>query len=153
MPTEPSESQARIRSASEDDLPQIQEIEELSFEKNWDYYNFKASLNDVFLVFEEGNIIGFLIACCCRVAYRGLIIRIAVHPGHRGKGIASALVESAMQQLRNMHIREVELDVDIVKPNAIRLYEKLGFHIDRVISPDHNEDDSFYMMKKILEHD
>jgi ribosomal protein S18 acetylase RimI-like enzyme len=41
----------------------------------------------------------------------------------------------------------VELDVDVVKNGAIRLYERFGFKCMHVVSLDSEENDSFYMMK------
>jgi len=39
-----------IRTAILQDLPRIIEIEHLTFGRQWDYFQFKASLHDVFLV-------------------------------------------------------------------------------------------------------
>jgi ribosomal protein S18 acetylase RimI-like enzyme len=54
-----------------------------------------------------------------------------------------------------MDIREVDLDVDIVKRGAIQLYEKVGFRIVREVpmNGDNTMDDengSFFLMKLIV---
>ncbi|MDD2903632.1 MAG: hypothetical protein PHU44_14500, partial [Syntrophales bacterium] len=71
-----------IRPALLRDLPRILEIERLAFGGQWDYFQFKASLDDVFLLAVSaatGETVGFLVACCCDIARRGIILRVAVH--------------------------------------------------------------------------
>lgn len=143
-----------IRFATEGDLNRILEIERLSFlnRKQWDCSDFQQALSDLFLVYGEKEIAGFLIACCRKNERRAVILRIAVHPDYRGRGIATILIEEAIEKFREMDIREVELDVEIVKHGAIQLYEAVGFRIDRGIPMGDNnsmndENGSYYMMK------
>lgn len=135
-----------IRSATEGDLDRILEIERLSFEKQWEYGHFLAALKGLFLVFEEKEVLGFLIACYSEIADRAVILRIAVHPGHRGKGIASALIGAALDYLKEKGIREVKLTVEIVRRGAISLYEKFGFKIYKVVPVNYEENEEFYTM-------
>jgi hypothetical protein len=61
------------------------EIEHLSFGDQWDYYDFKASPKDVFLLYLdrlEHKIVGFIIACCSKLRQCGVILRLAVHPDY-----------------------------------------------------------------------
>jgi len=144
---------APIRPAQESDILRIIEIERLCFGEQWDFYQFKASLTDVFLVyldFHSQDIAGFLIACCCKLAHRGFILRVAVHPDHQGKGIATQLLRASFARLRKLDLQDVELDVDIVKAGAICLYEKVGFKTVAVVSVSDEDDDSFYIMRKTL---
>jgi ribosomal-protein-alanine N-acetyltransferase len=146
--------QAQIRNAQESDLPKIMEIEHLSFGDQWDYYDFKASLKDVFLLYLdrlEHKIVGFLIACCSKLSQRGVILRLAVHPDYRGQGIATALIQHSFERLKNMDLHEVELDVNILLAGAIRMYKGIGFQVVQVFSSSAEEDDSFYIMRKKLE--
>lgn len=142
-----------IRVARNFDLPAIMEIERLAFGTQWDYFNFKASLDDVFLVAVDAasaNIVGFLIACCCKIAKRGIISRVAVHPEYQGKGIAKQLLEASFEKLKEKEVDDVELDVDVVKAGAINLYKKMGFKVVEVFSPDAEEDESFFIMRRKL---
>ncbi len=142
-----------IRAALPQDIPRILEIEQQAFGGQWDYYHFKASLDDVFLVAVDpvsNKIVGFLVACCCSVARRGIILRVAVHPDYQGRGIATLLLEESFRKLRKKDLDEVELDVDIVKGGARRLYEKLGFKVVSTFSPDYDEDESFFIMRNKL---
>jgi ribosomal-protein-alanine N-acetyltransferase len=143
-----------IRTALAQDLPRIMEIEHLAFGGQWDYFHFKASLEDVFLVAVDAftaDLVGFLVACCCRVARRGIILRVAVHPDYQGQGIATQLLEESFRELRKRDLDEVELDVDIIKGGARRLYEKMGFTVVATFSPDVEEDESFFLMRRKLD--
>jgi ribosomal-protein-alanine N-acetyltransferase len=144
-----------IRTALAKDLPRIQEIEDLAFGGQWDYFHFTASLDDIFLVAVDSltaDLVGFLVACCCKVSGRGIILRVAVHPDYQGQGIATQLLEESFRKLRRKDLDEVELDVDILKAGAQRLYEKMGFKVVATFSPDAEEDESFFLMRKRLRH-
>jgi ribosomal-protein-alanine N-acetyltransferase len=146
-----------IRFATEGDLNGILEIERLSFPigKQWDRSDFQQALRDLFLVSGEEEISGFLIACCREIERRATILRIAVHPDYRSRGIAKMLMEAVIEKFQEMDIREVDLDVDIVKRGAIQLYEKVGFRIVREIPMNDNNtmndgNGSFFLMKLIV---
>lgn len=142
-----------IRPALIRDLPRIMEIEGLTFGGQWDYYQFKASLDDVFLLAVDAataDTVGFLVACCCEIARRGIILRVAVHPGYQGRGIATQLLEESFRALQKKDLGEVELDVDIIKAGAISLYEKVGFKVVEVFSPSEEDNDTFCIMRKKL---
>jgi ribosomal protein S18 acetylase RimI-like enzyme len=53
--------------------------------------------------------------------------RLAVKPGWQRRGIARALVESAIAAARAAHLRRVTLNVRILLPDNIALFESLGF--------------------------
>jgi ribosomal protein S18 acetylase RimI-like enzyme len=144
-----------IRSATEDDLQGVLEVEKLSFpiRKQWDVADFQDALKDLFLVFVDWDISGFLIASCWEDTKRAVILRIAVHPGARNRGIATGLIDTAVEKFVEMGTREVEIDVEIVKRGAIRLYEKAGFYTVRGIPMSNNdsmnnENGSYYIMKR-----
>jgi ribosomal-protein-alanine N-acetyltransferase len=139
-----------IRLATEADLEQILEIERLCFDSEWSRHQFSSSLKEIFFVFEEKEILGFLIACPCEIARRATIMRIAVHPDHWGRGIASKLISAALDKFKEMGFKCVTLDVDIVKDGAIKLYEKFGFKIMRIATVNYEEETSFLIMKLIL---
>lgn len=149
----PKQNIVGIRPALRPDLRRIMEIERLAFDHRWDYYQFKASLEDIFLVAVDGmsgDLVGYIIACCCLVSRRGLILRVAVHPDYQGRGVATSLMQEAFKALKKKDLTEVELDVDILKAGARRLYEKMGFKVMEVFSPDFEADESFYIMRKKL---
>ncbi len=137
-----------IRLAKKEDLDEIVEIEKLSFPNPWNYNYFNAALNDLLIVYEDDisrRVLGYLVAVCCK-ENRALIMKLAIHPRYRSKGIATKLLKTTLEMLKNMNVKEVEIDVDMMNKNAIKLYEKLGFKIARTI-PMNSEDESFYTMK------
>ena len=147
-------SHVSIRFATEVDLQRVLEIEGLSFpaRKQWDHGDFREALRDLFFVFADGEISGFLIANCWEDTKRAVILRIAVHPDARGRGIAKKLIAAAIEKLKEMAVKEIEIDVEIVKRGARQLYEKVGFRTVRGIPMDENntmgnENGSYYMMK------
>jgi len=143
-----------IRPALILDLPRIMEIERLAFGEQWDYYQFKASLDDIFLLAVDAvtaDIVGFLVACCCEISRRGIILRLAVHPDYQGRGIATQLIQSSLGELKKKELDEVELDVDILRHGAVRLYEQVGFKVVEVFSSSEEDDETFYIMRKKLD--
>jgi ribosomal-protein-alanine N-acetyltransferase len=141
------------RFANQSDLDKVLIIEELSFLQPWDYHIFKLALNDIFLVFEEPEICGYVIAVCCSKNIRATIMKMAVHPEHRRKGIATVLLKQALEILKEKEIVDVCLNVEIIRKPAIALYEKFGFKIVQTIHLDYEDDladDAFYIMKLIF---
>ena len=131
----------------------VLEIEDLSFVQPWDYHILKLALDDIFLVFDERDILGYLIAVCCSKNIRATIMKMAVHPEHRRKGIATVLLRQALEILKEKEIADVCLNVEIIRKPAIALYEKFGFEIMETIHMDYEDDladDAFYIMKLIF---
>ena len=142
------------RFAKQNDIYKVLEIENLSFLQPWDYHIFKLALDDIFLVFDEQDISGYLIAVCCSENIRATIMKVAVHPEHRRKGIATALLNKVLEILKEKKIIDVCLNVEIIRKPAIALYEKFGFKIMQTIHMDYEDDladDAFYIMKLILD--
>mgnify|MGYP003565103923 FL=1 len=88
-----------VRFANKNDIDKVVEIEGLSFLQPWDYHVFKLALADIFLVYDEPGIAGYLIAVCCSKNIRATIMKMAVHPEHRRKGIATALLDQVLEIL------------------------------------------------------
>lgn len=136
-----------IRFATEKDLERIVEVDRLSFARQWDYHDFKAALSDVFLVFEKTEILGFLIGCYWETEKKAILMRLAVHPEHRRKGIGTMLVASALERLAKMGVLEVETNVEVVQPGVMTLCQKAGFMVTTVVPANHEENDEVYVMK------
>jgi len=143
-----------IRSATEEDFDRVMEIDRLSFSAPWIENFFKSALKDIFLVLEkEREIVGYVITCVCHDLEKAVILRIAVHPDHRGQGAAGILIRTCLDMLIQKDIGVVELDVELISRGAIRLYEKLGFKIANVIvfpSDFTGNGETFYVMRLAL---
>ena len=120
-----------IRSATEEDLDRVLEIDQLSFPTPWTPHCLKISLKNIFFVIEQKEIMGYLVACICDLGIRAEILRIAVHPDHRGKGVAKELLEASLRIFSKDDIEKVELDVNSANRSAVKLYEKFGFKITK----------------------
>ena len=145
------EQSMNVRSATEDDFDKVMEIDRLSFSAPWIYNFFLSALKDIFLVLEkEREIIGYLITCVCHDLEKAVILRVAVHPDHRGEGAAGTLIRTCLDMLVEKDIGVVELDVELVSRGAIRLYEKLGFKLANVLvfpSDFPGDETTFYIMR------
>lgn len=58
---------------------------------------------------------------------RGYIAMLAVASGFRGHGIATALVEKAIDAMTRRNAQEIVLETEETNVPAMRLYERLGF--------------------------
>lgn len=121
-----------VRSATEEDLAGVLEIEQLSFEDFWTYDGLKGALKGLFLVCGQRKIMGYLVACPCDLEKKAEILRIAVHPAYRGQGIAGRLVATSLRIFLQDNIEQVELFVDSANSRAIKLYENFGFAITQI---------------------
>ncbi len=143
-----------IRSATEEDFDRVMEIDRLSFSAPWIENFFKSALKDIFLVLEkEREIVGYVITCVCHDLEKAVILRIAVHPDHRGKGAAGILIRTCLDMLIQKDIGVVELDVELISRGAIKLYEKFGFKIANIIvfpSDFTGNGETFYVMRLVL---
>jgi ribosomal-protein-alanine N-acetyltransferase len=138
------------RFATRNDIAKVLEIESLSFLQPWDRHIFELALDDIFLVFDEQDILGYSIAVCCSKNIRATIMKMGVHPEHRRKGVATVLIKQILEILKGKKIKDVCLNVEITRKPAIALYEKFGFEIIQTIHMDYEDelaDDAFYIMK------
>lgn len=143
-----------VRRATAEDIPRVVEIEALSFPHPWGPHYFENALEDFFIVYEENReIAGYLAATYSESMGKATILKIAVDPAYRKRGIATQLIEEALVQLSQKNVKLVELDVKILRTGAIKLYERFGFQIRRTVTVDLEDDDdySFYMMSRSLE--
>ena len=129
-----------VRTAKQEDFAKVIEIEELSFPSAWDYDFLEKISKDIFLVFDGEGIYGYLIAGCCHRNVSATILKVAVHPEHRRKGIATNLVHKLVEILKDKKIIEIDVIViDACKP-ALLFYKKVGFKTVSTIPQASNDD-------------
>ena len=69
---------------------------------------------------------GFARAIGSKLDHKGLIWGMYVHPAHRRRGLASAVVEALLAEAARS-VRQVQLTVYVANAPAIALYESHGF--------------------------
>lgn len=111
-------------------LERIFEIEKTSFSKPWSYDSiieaFESDTVSIYVAENEFNeIIAF--AMVLQIDYEAEILNIAVSPGHRHKGIASALMHYILAELKKRSVESIYLEVRESNIPAIGLYIKSGF--------------------------
>jgi ribosomal-protein-alanine N-acetyltransferase len=128
----------KIRAGSNRDLPQIIEIERLSFDNPWSRDSFLRELSLPFsrttvAIITNGTreaIVGYL--CRWLVADECHILNVAVHPDARRARIAARLMEHAIGEAKREKARFVTLEVRRSNVAARSLYRKLSFEERRL---------------------
>lgn len=114
---------------NESHVAQIAQLEKLCFSDPWSENSIATELNS--------HLSYWLVAVVddCVVGYIGSqsvlgesdMMNVAVHPDHRRKGIAEALIENLSQGLKERGNVSLTLEVRASNDPAIALYHKLGF--------------------------
>ncbi len=131
------------------DIPQVMEIEELSFKMPWGVESFVEELKfpisyPLVAVDGDDNVLGYVIA---RVTEPVLhIINIAVREDARGCGIGSALMKRAFEIARNEKLVALYLEVRVSNRRAISLYKKFEFGTIRRIKNYYSDGEDAYAM-------
>lgn len=88
---------------------------------------------DLFLVAAwEGAVVGT--AMGGYDGHRGWIYSLAVDPGHRRRGLATALVRHVERVLAERDCRKVNLQVLASNTGTVAFYQKLGYSIEERVS-------------------
>ena len=107
----------------------IAQLEKLCFSDPWSEKSIGSELNNrlsYWLVAMEGDtLVGYVGSQS--VLGESDMMNIAVHPEHRRKGIAEALVLALVAGLSEKGNHSLMLEVRVSNDPAIALYEKLGF--------------------------
>ncbi len=109
----------------------ILEIEKVSFPSPWSSKLFRDETGNPFstlwVLEEDGQISGYI--CFWIVRDQIHLLNIAVHPTKRRKGFATHMLKNMIHKGIELAVKEVWLEVRPSNAPAIRLYEKLGFHV------------------------
>lgn len=110
-------------------MREIAFIDSLSFSENWSEESYKNMENDsnytFFKLCDGEKVIGFILLLYAVDAYE--IIRIAVLPEYRGRGIGEKLIKEAVDFIKEKGIENIFLEVREGNAAARKLYEKSGF--------------------------
>jgi ribosomal-protein-alanine N-acetyltransferase len=118
-----------IRTLDLGDLGAIEAIEQRSYPTPWSRSMFASELAKPTSIclgaFEGEDLVGYVINSRYVDAWH--VMNVAVDPEHRGRGIATALLERLFAVTADDARRGYTLEVRVSNEDAIRLYEKLGF--------------------------
>lgn len=99
-----------------------------------EFLNFVSKKNS-FILFagEEGNFVAYINVSIYKNIWSqcGYIEDIFVLKDYRNKGFATKLIKKFVSFLKKNNIHELELSVNVKNKNAIKLYNKLGFEINK----------------------
>lgn len=142
-----------IRLCEGRDLERVVEIERSCFDEPYGFASFSYLLSsdpEGFLVAEcDGRVVGYAIGQVR--AGTGLIVSLAVDLGHRGGGLGENLLTELLKHFQRKHVKTVELQVDVRNMLAIRVYEKLGFRVEKTLRRYYSSGRDAYLMTKNLE--
>ena len=107
----------------------IAELEKLCFSDPWSENSIASELNSRLsywlVAVENGEVLGYIGSQS--VLGESDMMNVAVHPDHRRRGIAEALVNALSRDLKERSNVCLTLEVRASNAPAIALYEKLGF--------------------------
>ena len=114
---------------NESHVSQVAELEKICFSDPWSENSVASELNNKLAFWlvaeEEGRVAGYIGSQTC--GDETDMMNVAVHPDFRRRGIAEALVNGLVKELKAMESHCLTLEVRASNAPAIALYEKLGF--------------------------
>ena len=110
-------------------VPQVAELERLCFADPWSEKSVASELDNkwaLWLVAVEDDRVTGYIGSQTSIDETD-VMNVAVHPDCRRRGIAEALINALVAELKNRGSHALMLEVRSSNAPAITLYEKLGF--------------------------
>lgn len=152
-----------IRKFTPDDLQSVMQINRETLPENYSDYFFMdlyERFPETFIVAEnEGRIAGYIM---CRIEVglsnfglgglirKGHVVSVAVVPRARRKGIAKALLNTAMEGMRSYKAKQCYLEVRVTNDAGVALYKKLGFEVSRTVHGYYSDGEDAHVMSKKL---
>ena len=152
-----------IRKFKENDLQSVMNINRDTLPENYTDYFFLdlyERFPDTFIIAEEdGKIVGYIMS---RVEVglsnfglgglirKGHVVSIAVLPTARRRGVASELINTALEGMQNYKAKQCYLEVRVTNDAGVNLYKKLGFEVTRTAHGYYSDGEDAYVMSKKL---
>lgn len=108
---------------------QVAQLEIQCFSDPWSIQSIRSEISNplsLWLAAVEGDVVLGYIGSQS-VLGEADMMNLAVSEDHRKQGIAQALVQALMEQLKHSDVYRLTLEVRVSNASAISLYEKLGF--------------------------
>ncbi|MFA4934402.1 MAG: N-acetyltransferase [Candidatus Methanoperedens sp.] len=144
-----------IRAAEKEDFAAIVGLEEICFKeetfpkKQLRYLLFKAK-SIVLVAALEGKLIGSMIILLRAHISNARIYSLNVHPEYRRIGIASLLMDTALEFLKERGFKKITLEVGVNNKAARNLYRSKGFLADKILYKYYkNGDDALHLVLKL----
>ena len=81
---------------------------------------------------------------------KGHVVSIAVRLMARRKGVAQALINTALEGMRFYKAKQCYLEVRVTNDAGVKLYTKLGFEVTRTAHGYYSDGEDAYVMSKKL---
>lgn len=143
-----------IRSAGIEELPEVQEIEAACFQEDRYPPEVLAEMlvEEGFetVLAEDEELLGSATVNFRKGMAAAQLVSIAVLPGHRGKGVATALLAEMEKRARRRGARKMVLQVNVLNVAAINLYLHQGYVLQGMIGNYYGPGKDAYFMDKVL---
>jgi len=153
----------KLRKFTPDDLQSVMQINRVCLPENYTdifFIDLHQRFPETFIVAEEdGKIVGYVM---CRIEVglssfglgglirKGHVVSIAVLPQGRRKGVAQALMTTAMDGMLHYKAKQCYLEVRVTNAAGVALYKKLGFDVSRTSNGYYSDGEDAYVMSKKL---
>ncbi|MCY3575597.1 MAG: GNAT family N-acetyltransferase [Chloroflexi bacterium] len=124
------DSLAAVRPLESEDLPQLAGIDKLAFAPPWQieraelWQAYRACAFSTVATI-RGAVVGYQL--CARHDAAAHLARLAVHPAHQGRGVASLLLHELLSDLLRRGISAISVNTQASNHRSQRLYQRFGF--------------------------
>ena len=120
----------KLRTIRTGDVETILELDRLAFEPIWQLSRESLAVaiiqaSSASLIEDDGEIIGYQITTSS--PFGAHLARLAVLPSHQRKGLGTALVNDAVQSVREIGLGLLSVNTQENNHSSRKLYEKMGF--------------------------
>jgi len=132
----PAKTTLMIRAMQPEDLAQVVAIDQISFTMPWpeNAYRYELYENPGSLLWvaekvspQQRQVVGMIVVWL--IVDEAHVATIAVHPDHRGQGIAAELMAAGLTGAIRKHMISATLEVRLNNLHAQKLYERFRFEV------------------------